>query len=419
MPHTTQIEHQPRFRSTRYARSTAVAFATLAVGAGIAIPSAAAATAPPGVVTGAVKSVSPHSAVVAGTVSSHGLATIWFVEYGPNTTFTAQTPAISAGSGTSIIAVAKTIPGLAPATSYDYRFVARNAAGTTFGAAGSFNTSSPPTVVTGTVSNITAHTATLSGSVNPEARYTSWYFAYGKTPHLDARTAVHHLVASPDTSNIALTLSSLTAQSTYYFRLVASNSAGTTAGSIYSFSTGQSVTINTTLSIVVYGGGVTLSGAITNGAVAAPVVVESELFNEVTFTPIATLASGAGGAWSYTVYPSARTTYEAVADGGTSSAVTVSVSPSVQLIPKSRGRLMTQVTAAVSFGEHVLQLQILSQGQWATWKYVRLNANGEATFTTRLPKAVSIVRMAIAPFVPGIDQAAPGYLAGYSRQIRH
>jgi hypothetical protein len=419
MPRTTEIDYQPRSRDSLYARFTAVALAALGFSAGIAIPSAAAATAPPAVMTGAVKSVSPHSAVVAGAVNPHGLETTWFVEYGPNTTFTAETPALIAGAGSSLLGVATTIPGLAPATSYDYRFVAKNRAGTTFGAAGSFNTSSPPTVVTGTVSHITAHTATLSGSINPEARGTTWYFAYGTTSHLGARTAVHYLLASPNASNVALTLSRLTAQSTYYFRLVASNSAGTTAGGIYSFSTGQSVTINTTSSIIVYGGAVTLSGAITNGAMAAPVTIESQLFNEVSFTPIATLASGAGGAWSYTVYPSARTTYEAVADGGTSSLVTVSVSPAVQLIPKSRGRLMTQVTAAVSFGQHVLQLQILSQGQWATWKHVRLNANGEATFTTRLPKGVSIVRMAIAPFAPGIDQAAPGYLAGFSRQIRH
>ena len=296
--------------------------------------------------------------------------------------------------------------------------MAKNAAGTAFGSTGSFITSSPPAVVTGTVSNLTAHTATLSGSVNPEALETAWYFEYGKTSHLGAKTAVHHLVASPNSSNVARALSSLTAQSTYYFRLVASNSSGTTAGSIYSFSTGQSVTINTTTSAVVYGSGVTLSGVITNGAVAAPVTIESELFNQVSFTPIASLATSAGGAWSYTVYPSARTTYAAVADGGTSSPVTVSVSPLVQLAPRSRGRLMTQVTAAVSFGRHVLQLQIFSQGQWATWKHVRLNANGQATFKTRLPKGVSIVRMAIAPLVPGIDQAAPGYLAGYSRQIR-
>ena len=72
MPRVAEIHNHAHFRESLYAKSAAVMLAGLAAGASIAIPTADAATAPPGVITGAVRSVSPHTAVVAGEVNSHG-----------------------------------------------------------------------------------------------------------------------------------------------------------------------------------------------------------------------------------------------------------------------------------------------------------------------------------------------------------
>ncbi len=91
----------------------------------------------------------------------------------------------------------------------------------------------------------------------------------------------------------------------------------------------------------------------------------------------------------------ARTTYEAVAGG----------------------RITTHVTTAVSFADHVLQLQRSSQGNWVQWKQVRLKPNAKVTFSTSLPVGRTSIRMAIGPFVLGIDQSAPGCLSGFSRSV--
>lgn len=417
---TTRQDNKIGKRSYSRIAASMVVGSLVSVGAasGVAVMAASAASTPPAIVTGAVKSVSPHSAVVDGAVNPHGATTDWYVEYGPNTTFDATTAVVSAGSGVATIDVDKTIPGLSPATSYDYRFVAKNAAGTTFGTSGSFNTSAAPSVITGAASGIGASTATLSGSVDPQALGTNWYFEYGTTTHFGSKTAEHHLVPSPNRVNVTAAIAGLKPQDTYHFRLVALNAAGTSVGADLTFQTGLPVTLSTSSSDVVYGSSTVLSGAVASGTVGENVTIEGEQFNQGAFAVIATVVSGTGGAWNYSASPSVRTTYEAVAGGGTSSPVVVGVSPAVGLTSLSRGRLLTQVVAAISFSSHVLQLQILSDGIWATWKHVRLNANGESTFVTRLPNGVKTVRMAIAPFVAGIDQAAPGYLAGYSRAIR-
>jgi hypothetical protein len=372
----------------------------------------------PVVVTGAATSIRPSSAVVSGTVNPNGIATTWYFEYGPNTTFVSSTPVKSAGSGTVAVSFSQSLTGLAPATSYDFRIVGKNSAGTTFGGSGSFNTSAAPVVVTGAASNLTAHAATLNGIVNPEALSTDWYFKYGTSASYGSVTPTKTLVASPNNTNVSAGISGLVAKSTYHYRLVATSAAGTSSGADFTFSTGGiSVSLNTSAPTVIYGGAVTLSGTVANGSAGDHVTIASEHFNQTAFSDVATVSTGNGGAWSYSTKPTVRTTYEATVTGGTSSAIVVSVSPAVSLREISKKRLVTRVVGAISFASHVLQLQILSNGLWVTWKHVGLNANGQATFGTRIPKGVTSIRMAIGPFVVGINQAAPGYLAGYSSAI--
>lgn len=401
--------------STKLVLAGAACFGSL--GLVISAATADAASAPPSVSTGAVRSVTPTSAVVAGVVDPHGTHTDWYFEYGPNTTFTAKTAVHSAGSGTAGVSVSEPITGLSVATGYDYRLVGVNAAGTTFGVSGSFNTTSPPVVATGAATAITAHTATLQAAINPEALTTSWYFQYGTTTKYQAKTVTKALVAGPNAVSVAAPVTGLVSQTTYHFRIVAKNSAGTKVGADSSFSTGLAVTLNASAPGVTYGGSLTLSGNATDGLANKQVTIESEAFNQTAYAGIATVVTGAGGVWSFSVKPNVRTSYEAVVSGGTSSPVVVGVSPVVTIRVLSHDKLVTSVRAGVSFSRHVLQLQILSKGNWVTWKPVRLNSSGQAVFTTRLPRGVHTGRMAIAPFVAGIDQAAPGYLAGYSRAI--
>jgi hypothetical protein len=382
---------------------------------------AALAATPPSVTTGTVTAIKPSSVVVSGSVNPNGDATTWYFQFGPSTDtgYGSQTPAESAGTGTADVSVAKTITGLASATSYHYRLVGVSSAGTVLGANGNFNTTAAPNVVTVGASGLTASFATLNGIVNSEGLATKWFFQYGTTTKYGSTTTVQSLAPSPSDVNVSLQVTNLLASTVYHYRLVARSSAGTSIGGDFSLTTGQPVTLNASESTVVYGTFVQLSGIVSSARSGDHVTIESQPFNQAAFTGVASIATGAGGTWSYRAQPNMRTTYKVLANGGSSSPLTVSVRPAVFLTTPATGQLATRVVGAVSFGSHVLQLQRLTNGLWVTWKPVRLNNKGNATFTTSLPKGHTPIRMAIGPFVVGVDQAAPGYLAGYSRVINY
>jgi hypothetical protein len=401
--------------------TTAVVLAAgimLSAGAGATV---AAPASVPTASTGSVVSVMPTTAMVRGTVDPDGSATTWTFQYALSTsaTYTSSTAVTSAGAGTTDVPVTASLTGLAPATSYHYRIVAVNKLGTTDGVAGLVNTSAAPAVVTGDASSLTAASATLNGVVNPEGLATSWYFEYGPSTSYGWKTPATSMTAGPNDTNVSYGLLSLAPQTTYHFRIVATSYAGTSLGVDLTFITGLSVTLNTSLSTIVYGRSVELSGAVTDGLAGENVTIETEPYNQTAFSGVAAVVTGAGGDWTYSAQPTVRTTFEANADGGTSSPVVISVRPKVFLSVNSSGVLSTRVIGGVTFASHVLQLQRLSGGLWVTWKHVRLNDNADASFVTSLPLGRTMIRMAIGPFVIGVDQAAPGYLAGYSHAISY
>ena len=410
-------------RSIRHPASIRVPIVLAAVVALSASAGAAAAvtTPAPSVTTGQVISVLPTSATVAGTVNPHGSSTKWYFEFGLSTNASfGSTSAIGTLSATADDdAVTATLSGLSPAASYHYRLVATSDGGTSYGGSGIFNTSAAPSVITAAASHVTATSATLNGLINPQALSTKWYFEYGSTTAYGFKTPEKTLPASPNISGVSAALVTLAPQARYHYRLVALSSAGKSYGVDFALTTGLPVTINSAESSVVYGGLTILSGAVTNGLAGQHVTLESEMFSATSFTGFAAITTGAGGAWSYGTQPSARTTYQAVANGGTSSPIVVSVRPAVTVSLVSGGRISTHVTAGVSFAHHVLQLQRFSEGNWVQWKQVRLNNNAKVTFSTSLPRGRTSIRMAIAPFVLGIDQAAPGFLSGFSRSVTY
>jgi phosphodiesterase/alkaline phosphatase D-like protein len=366
------------------------------------------------VATGHVVSVLPGSAVVTATVDPNGSATTWFFEYGLVTSpvYSSRTEEKGIGSGFGDVVLTGTLSGLAPATSYRYRVVAKNAVGTTYGAEGIVDTSAAPAVITGAASQLTSTSATLNAAVDADGLTTSWYFEYGRTVSYGSKSPATNMAAGPNSTKVAVVISGLTPETTYHFRIVATSSAGTSVGADFVLTTGLSVTLNASTLEVVYGGSVELSGAVASGAAGVYVTIKHEQFNQGSFSTVYTVVSGSGGSWSYSATPKVRTTFEAVTSDGRSSPVVVSVSPRVSLSENGRV-LWTRVVGAVSFGNHVLQLQRLTNGLWVTWKHVRLNGNGVTAFITLLPRG-TMIRMAIGPFVPGVDQAAPGYLAGFS-----
>jgi len=199
----------------------------------------------PTAITGAVSAVGGTSATVNGTVNPGGSATDWWFEYGTSTSYGSKTTATGAGSGSGNIAVAKTLTGLTPATTYHYRLVAKSSSGTTNGSDGLFTTASPPTAVTSPATGVGPGTATLGGTVNPNGQPTTWYVEYGTSTGYGTKTPAVDAGSGTSPKAVTTGVGGLTAGKTYHFRIVASSSAGTTLGADATFVTAEPPTVTT------------------------------------------------------------------------------------------------------------------------------------------------------------------------------
>jgi hypothetical protein len=366
----------------------------------------------PGAVTGTATDVTTTSATLNGTVDPNGRATTWYFQYGTSTSYGSKTPAKSAGSGTSSVNVSIAISGLKPGRVYHYRLVATSDAGTSRGADATFSTSGAPKAVTAPATAITPTSATLNGTVNPNGRATTWYFEYGTSTAYGSKTPSKSAGSGTTDRTVTATISNLSPSTTYHFRLVATNDAGTSRGADASFAT-SGVTIAASTTQLVYGHAVILSGTVSTKQSGETVIVLAEKFGAASFTSIATVVTGAGGMWSYATRPTIRTSYEASWQSAPSSAVTVGVRPLVTFRVLKGARFSTRVIAARSFAGRLVKLDRRSSfGQWVTVKRVRLNRHSTAVFRATLPHGVSKLRVSMS-----VNQAGPGYLAGISRTI--
>jgi hypothetical protein len=108
-------------------------------------PASALAAGKPSATTSGAAGVSPTAANLSGSVNPNGLVTTWYFQYGKSTSYGARTTAQDAGSGKKQVAVGATLTGLSGKTTYHYRLVATNSAGTALGADRSFKTPEAPT----------------------------------------------------------------------------------------------------------------------------------------------------------------------------------------------------------------------------------------------------------------------------------
>ena len=202
----------------------------------------------------AASSVDMSSATVNGMVNPNGLGTTYYFEYGTTTSYGSITGPRSAGAGWADVDVDATIAALSPNTTYYYRLVATNNAGTSNGVNKSFTTQpavpTPPDVVTGWATEISGNSAKLNGTVNPNGASTTYYFEYGTTTSYGSTTTSTNAGAGTNDVSVNTSLSGLTTNTTYHYRLVASNSGGTGYGIDQSLTAGAISKV-----IIVSGGG--------------------------------------------------------------------------------------------------------------------------------------------------------------------
>lgn len=96
-----------------------------------------------------------------------------------------------------------------------------------------------PTVVTSTVNTPSVDTALINGSVNPNGLEATAWFKYGTDSSLSnpIKTDNQIMAAATVPQSINATLPSLSAGTKYYYQVVATNTVGTSYGTIESFTT--------------------------------------------------------------------------------------------------------------------------------------------------------------------------------------
>ena len=220
----------------------------------------------PSVTTVPASSVTNTSAVLNATVNPKGLATTAWFEYSEDPALAANvtsTAPQALGSGSTDNAITQSISGLQFAHTYYFRAKATSSAGTKNGAIVQFSTLPQPTVTTNPADAITTTGADLNAIVNPNGRDTTAWFEYGKTGALGTSTDNQLLGNGVDNVIVTETLSGLDVATEYFFRVVASSSAGTSNGTTLSFTTAGGVPLVTTKAAT----SVTTTGGVLNADV--------------------------------------------------------------------------------------------------------------------------------------------------------
>jgi hypothetical protein len=77
----------------------------------------------------------------------------------------------------------------------------------------------PPMATTGSATNITATSATLHGTVNPEGESTSYHFEYGTTITYGSQTGSSSAGSGSTNVDASAAVASLAPATTYHYRL--------------------------------------------------------------------------------------------------------------------------------------------------------------------------------------------------------
>ena len=179
-----------------------------------------------------------HGARLNGRVDPNSRATTYFFEYGTTTSYGSKTSSSSAGSGTNATSVSKTVTGLKAGTTYHFRLVATSNAGTVQGADQAFTTPSPPDRRDRPRRHDRPDLGDASAaSVNPNGRSTTWYVEYGTTHVLRLADLIDERRLRDAALTVYATPTNLKPGVTYHFRVVATNSVGTSRGADATFAT--------------------------------------------------------------------------------------------------------------------------------------------------------------------------------------
>ena len=382
----------------------------------------------PTVTTSDANEIGPFKAKLNGSVNPNGVSTSWYFEYGKTTGYGSKTPSHGAGSGNAPVGVSSLVQGLQTGVTYHFRIVAASGAGTVVSTDRTFVTDPPPSVKTGGASSVSATSATVSGSINPHNRATSFWFDYGTTSKYTWKTPSQPVSGTTDKA-VSFTIGGLTPGKTYHYRVVARSDAGTEYGADAHFTTSVAPTVNSRAATQVGADRATLSADVNPQGRNTSWYFE---YGTTTSYGSQTSASALGnGTKTLTVAfqltgLSANTTYHsrivAVSSGGTARGQDVSFTtlgpPSVQ----------TGVVTRLSTSTAVVAGAVDPRGLAATYwvEYGRTTAYGLRTTTGSLQAGTGATSLSfpIAGLAPGmryhyrvVAQSAGGTTVGDDRSF--
>lgn len=162
-----------------------------------------------------------------------------------------------------------------------------------------------PSASTGGAASVTDQSASLTGSVNPRASATTYFFQYGPTVAYGSATPEASAGAGTSARRFVTAVGSLTPNTHYHFRIVARNAGGTTLGGDRSFTTAKQAlgfTIAATPNPVLFGTTTTVAGTLTGtGGGNRQIVLQQRQFPYTT--PFAQVGNpqltGADGNFSF------------------------------------------------------------------------------------------------------------------------
>jgi hypothetical protein len=97
----------------------------------------------------------------------------------------------------------------------------------------------PPDATTGGASNVAQTTATIAGTVNPQGFATTYHFEYGTSTSYGLQTGDQDAGDGTAAVDVHADLTGLTSDTTYHYRVVATNAAGVTRGADHTLRTTQ------------------------------------------------------------------------------------------------------------------------------------------------------------------------------------
>jgi plastocyanin len=172
------------------------------------------------------------------------------------------------------------------------------------------------------------------------------------------------------------------------------------------------VTIGAALPIITYGDTTTVSGLVSSKQAGETVTVYSQPYGAVSQQLLATLLTGANGAWALTVTPALLTTYQAHWKSTVSAPIMVAVHPHVGFTAGRRYAAVKVKAGRSMQGRKVYIQRFTRFHEWVKIRKVVLNGNSGARFRLRLSPGRYTLRAYIT-----INQAGAGYLDGASHTI--